>query len=440
MRPRGVLGLELQPTCNVCTVSVRKLAGTPHLSVRVALELAAAGALVYSLRKAHKRQTDVATRNASVGDAQRILHAPILPTANAQTADGDETSRVGSVGNGEASQISPGTEPTPSQAHPGSASNTLRRIFFPGWDVILFLGLFIGTGAFAYTIFPEVASVEPLSLEPTISHEAYDQVGPLHLSKLEMWEWHGNTYRTEAPHPDRFRNTGNAFTIEIFGNYDVRSAQGPVTVSFSIDLPRQGAVVTACGSPGDEQEHPPTDVFTDCKVDDEQLKLNITQKFPAEKGESAAIARIAGISGIWFSATSSHADVRLPYIYDSTVYKGSVNCSALRVHASYHMPQAKKWTWSVILPQPVYDDYADWDYVYTGDKDYVCKGDIHPVRSEALPSPITGIRNDVIEDDTNKVFIAGALLGIAGGSLLGAFQAGVAIIQRKQDQQRHARN
>jgi hypothetical protein len=419
-------------------VSVRRLAGTPHLWVRVALELAAAGALVYSLRKAHKRKTDVVTRNASVGDDQRILHAPILPTANAQTADGDETSRVGSVGNGEDSQISPATEPIPSQAHPGSASNTLRRIFFPGWDVILFLGLFIGAGAFAYTIFPGVASVEPLSLEPTVSHEARDQMGPLLLSKLEMWEWHGNTYRTEAPHSDRFRDTGNAFTIGIFGNYDVRPAQGPVTVSFSIDLPRQGAVVTACGSPGDEQEHPPTDVVTDCKVDDN--KLNITQMFPAEKGESAAIARIAGISGIWFSATSSHADVRLPYIYDSNFYKGSVNCSALRVRASYHMPQAKKWTWSVISPQPVYDDYADWYYVYPGDKDYVCKGDIHPRRSEALPSPITGVRNDVIEHDTDKVFIAGALLGIAGGSLLGAFQAGMAIIQRKQDQQWHARN
>jgi hypothetical protein len=409
--------------------------------VRVALELAAAGALVYSLRKVLKRQTDVATPNASVRYPQRILLASILPTANAQTADGDETSRVGSVGNGEASQISPGTEPTPSPAHPGSASNTLRRIFFPGWDVILFLSLFIGTAAFAYIIFPEVASVEPLPLEPTISHEAHDQLGRLLLSKLQMWEWHGNTYRTEAAHPDRFRDTGNAFTIGIFGNYDGRSAQGAVTVSFSIDLPRQGAVVTACGSPGDEQEHPPTDVVTDCKVDDRRLKLNITQIFPAEKGESAAIARIAGISGIWFSATSSHADVRLPYIYDSTVYKGSVNCSALPAHASYHMPQAKKWMWSVVLPQTVNDNYADWNYVYKGDKDYVCKGDNehHPVRSEALPSPITGIRNDVIENDTNKVFIAGALLGIAGGSLLAAFQAGVAIIQHKRDQQRYAR-
>jgi hypothetical protein len=211
---------------------------------------------------------------------------------------------------------------------------------------------------------------------------------------------------------------------------------GPANMSLVIDLPRQGAVVTRCAGGFVENRK---QASADCQITPgfDNPRLVIKRTLAAGQSNFVAMARIIGSPGIWLSATPSHADIRLPIIYDAGSYVGSIPHSAIPVVAAYYMPEAPKWSWSGILPMQVAEHFVTWN-----------SGDDHPTGQsspisgvqEDIPPPISGVRQDVIESDSNKVFIAGALLGIAGGSLIAAVQSAVAIIQRKQDQRRQAQN
>lgn len=396
--------------------------GRAHPWLRVTLNLGVAGALLYSLREVLKRRTNVRARKNSIRAAgDRILQLPRPATTDAETSVGAATSPASDSVNDQAAQNILVRGLIHSEAQAGLATNNWTRILFPGWDVFLFVTLFVGAMLLALVIMPKPASVERLPLEaPAVESDAEDQQGrPLYLSNLKLYESHGGV--NLQPAEKRFLDKSNDIFIEIAGRLK-SEVTSPGKVRVSIDLPKYAGVVARCANRFETEFSP-----ADCHIEDRSLV--ISGAVTPQSDGFVVVARVIGIPGVWLSATSAHADARLPLIYDQHRNMGSAEQSAFPVSIQFDIPEAPKWSWSGDLPK-VGPTYVSWDYTVDAKSS---------ISSDRKPSPISGVRDDVVDANTNKVFIAGVLLGVAGGSLLAAFQSGVAVIQRTQDQRRTAR-
>ena len=393
--------------------------GRPWL--RATLNVGLAGALLYLLRRILKRLISAQTGNESIGG--RINENRVLPSPS--TTDPSVRGAIlpaSDLGDDRPANATVDRNSPHSASRAASLPGHRRRILVPGWDVLLFAALFVGATLLAIAVMPSVSSAERLPLEsPAIGSDAEDEHGALLLSKLELYESHGGI--NLSPAEKKFLGNSSDIFIEVGGRF-TRDAVSPGKANISIDLPKYAGVAARCADRS-ESEFPPTD----CQI--EGRHLVISGAVTPQSDEFVVVARISGTPGIWLSATSSHADGRFPLVYDHHAYKGSVEQSALPVSIQFDVPDAPKWSWLGVLPNVVGPAYVSWDYDYT-------VGYQPSIASDRNPVLTNGVRDDVVENDSNKVFIAGVLLGVAGGALITALQAAVALVQRRQDRQRAA--
>ena len=315
--------------------------GRAHPWLRVTLNLGVAGALLYSLREVLKRRTNVRARKNSIRAAgDRILQLPRPATTDAETSVGAATSPASDSVNDQAAQNILVRGLIHSEAQAGLATNNWTRILFPGWDVFLFVTLFVGAMLLALVIMPKPASVERLPLEaPAVESDAEDQQGrPLYLSNLKLYESHGGV--NLQPAEKRFLDKSNDIFIEIAGRLK-SEVTSPGKVRVSIDLPKYAGVVARCANRFETEFSP-----ADCHIEDRSLV--ISGAVTPQSDGFVVVARVIGIPGVWLSATSAHADARLPLIYDQHRNMGSAEQSAFPVSIQFDIPEAPKWSWSGI--------------------------------------------------------------------------------------------
>jgi hypothetical protein len=124
---------------------------------------------------------------------------------------------------------------------------------------------------------------------------------------------------------------------------------------------------------------------------------------------------LSNIDGIGFRTLQSRVEAsfpRVPEVYDGTpVSSGSEESAAERddaVRVQYWIPDAGQMTWSGLPPIRVGEDVAEWrprSHYWT------------------VQSSATGIRHDPVSMRSRYTFVAGVLLGCAGGALIPFVQA-----------------
>ena len=236
-----------------------------------------------------------------------------------------------------------------------------------------------------------------------------DAAGQLRVTDVEYFEDHGGT-------PDDFPYEGGV-EAHIGVHFD-RPVVGDAPVQVVLELPAPVG-------------HP---YATDCRPSSalEPLELNCSVERSAEygadrdalvmrgtlHGQSPPLAldtvqsfgftvHLSNIDGIGFRTSRSRVEASfpsVPAVYDRT--PASEDDDA--VHVQYWIPGAGRTTWSGLPPIRVGEDVAEW----------------RPrSNSWTVQSSASGTRDDLISMSNRYTFIAGVLLGIAGGALIPFAQA-----------------
>lgn len=145
------------------------------------------------------------------------------------------------------------------------------------------------------------------------------------------------------------------------------------------------------------------------------------------EGSLTATAELSDISGIGFKTTAWRTQVRFPGFrvfgdpnpVDLTVPEEPTPADLpLDVSASYQIADPDRYEWGSPAPRIIH---------YTEPSGDPGVASVWRYSNENIPSPVVGLRQDVLDDNSRKNFIAGIWVGIGGGALVALLEAVLAV-------------
>jgi len=206
---------------------------------------------------------------------------------------------------------------------------------------------------------------------------------------------------------------GNVVETSVFVIWD-QPAPRDLPIELQIQLPYGGEVATSkpCGTGKTYYENDCTIIPADGdEVPVPELHIDGTLR----KGSNAHLfsAKLVNCPGIGFKVTHSHVETHLPgwFLLDS----GKLPTQP-QIEALYFIDDADKYSWSDTPPAYFSSGEAKWNYAWTEDP----------------PAGAVGVREDVVAEDARNTFLAGALIGVCGGAVIGALQTAFELASQRR--------
>lgn len=200
-------------------------------------------------------------------------------------------------------------------------------------------------------------------------------------------------------------------------------------VELHVDLPEK-AVITQCYSLDPHssvdwhwQDRPPNDILSifmsaiGVPLGNKYLQVNGT----VPNGSHAILIAIdvTGVDGLSFASNRTRAKVLLPLLFTNGVTADSSNQTPNSpgqepgVTMVADLPATETYTWS---RRPVIqkENSEVWSQPLTN---------VRNSSDSGIPAPITGVREDVLRQDSRRDFWAGIVFGVAGAAVIGFIQS-----------------
>jgi hypothetical protein len=273
-----------------------------------------------------------------------------------------------------------------------------------------------------------------------------DDAGPLRVTSIAYQENHGDPWRdgglTYIPAP----NEAGGVNVSINVVWD-RPTISDVPVEVAVSLP--DAAMTGGSAVCDTQltinipnqtggwtASPGSALDRSCVIDRKMDLLphlvlrSLIKAQQSSRGLTAPTgffltARVTNIDGIGFTTSRTRAETHLPVGSSPTdipVLRSPtdipVAASSTDMKVTYRIPSADQFSWSEQTADRTSGDFTEWRY-RSG-------GIVAPP-----PAPSSGIRQDLLEQNSRNAFLGGVLLAIAGGGIIPLVQLLFRIIETR---------
>jgi hypothetical protein len=274
--------------------------------------------------------------------------------------------------------------------------------FMTAHQASVFTLLAIGTGVACYFIYPPAEDVSKLPADFDLHIDSSALVKDSRMpsiSKVLYEEWH---------HP-------TVVSVSIL--FADQNSKPDAQINIRIKIPYRGATIVGCKIQGGGQNpcHIDSSAPDPGMWENEQSDvLTVSGQLRSiENTFEATVFLSDRVPGVGFKTTRTHVETHLPNVGISTDYYRDPNLHP-KVSVVYRMPSADKYTWSGNTPQLVpAGGGISWSYTSSSPDD-------------PAPPPASGTRDDLTAQDGRRTFLAGVLLGVAGGAIVAALQSAFA--------------